>query len=202
MPTRILMVGVLLTAFAGMIAFGEVQTPSCRVALLVIDMQRAWVGSDALTVDGSHITDEIVGMLETARSVGIPVVFVIDVSMRWRFGERQLRMVDPLKAREGEAIVEKRSQNSFRNTSLGDDLRAMGVTSVLITGYASHECVAATVDGALDEGFDVIIVENGHSGGERGMQASRQNSIWRTRRIPVVPSAGIDLASLCADVGS
>jgi nicotinamidase-related amidase len=183
-----------------MIAFGEIQTPSCRVALLVIDMQRAWVGSEALTVDRSHVTDEIVGILETARSAGIPVVFVVDISMRWRFGERRLRLVDPLEAREGEAIVEKRSQNAFLNTSLGDDLRAAGVTSILITGYASHECVAATVDGALDEGFDVIVVENGHSGGERGMQASRQNSIWRTRGIPVVPSAEIDSASLCAGV--
>jgi nicotinamidase-related amidase len=195
---RTLIVAGLALAMGATAAVAQVQTGSCRTALLVIDMQKAWVGGRALTADGSHVTDKIVEILASARSAGIPVVFVVDVSMRWRFGESRLAIVDPLEVLEGDLIVEKRHPNGFLETSLGDDLRGMGVTTLLVTGYASHECVSSTVDGAIEQDFEVIIVEDGHSGGESGNQAKRQNWAWGRRGLQVIPSAQIDFAGLCA----
>jgi len=197
----LVVVGLLLTIGA-CAAMSEIQTPSCRAALLVIDMQRAWVGSDALTADGAHVTSNVAGIVDSARAAGIPVIFVVDVSMRWRFGERQLSLVDPLEVLEEDQIVEKRRQNGFLETDLADLLRGMGATALLITGYASHECVRATVEGALEEGFEIIIVEDGHSGGVGGREATRQNWIWGRRGIRVASSAEIDFADPCAPVDS
>jgi nicotinamidase-related amidase len=197
-PARTLVVAGLLLAIASTAAIGQVQTASCRTALLVIDMQKAWVGSRALTADGSHVTDKIAGILDSARSAGIPIVFVVDIAWLWRFGESQLAIVDPLEVLEGDLIAEKRHPNGFLETSLGDDLRGMGITTLLITGYASHECVSSTVDGALEQGFEIIIVEDGHSGGSGGYWAKLQNQAWQRRSLQVIPSAQIDFAALCA----
>jgi len=114
------------------------------------------------------------------------------------YSERLLAVAALLEVLEGDLVIEKTYQNDFIRTSHGDELRAMGITTLLITGFASHECVRSTVSGALAQGFEIVIIEDGHSGGESGYQATRQNETWRRMGLQVIPSAEIDFAARCA----
>lgn len=194
----VLVVAAVLFAFAGMTLAEDVQSPSCRAALLVIDVQRAWLGSLAVTTDHVPVQERAAQLTEAARASGVPVVFVIDVGHRDRFTDDELRLAPPLRILEGDLVVEKSFQNGFVMTPLREKLLKMGITTVLITGYASHECVAATVDGALRAGFDVVIVADGHSGGLAGYRAAEQNRNWEERGLRVVRSGELDFESLCS----
>ena len=187
----------LLLAMAAFAAIGEDQKPACRSALLIIDVQKAWVGPAAVTTDDVMIQDKTAEIAASARAGGVPVVFVIDVGQSYRFSDAELELVEPLEVLAGDLVSEKIVQNGFLRTSLENDLREMGVTTVLITGYASHECVAQTARGAEMQGFEVIIVEDGHSGGAGGYWARRQNVAWRDHGWQVIPSTDIDFALLC-----
>jgi nicotinamidase-related amidase len=189
---RMLIVACMLLVIGGAVVVGHVQAPCGHTALVVIDVQNAWLrGCWPITIDGIDIVQKIAGILGPVRSAGIPVVFVIDVSMRGRYSESALALAEPLEVVDGDAVIEKTYPNAFESTSLGADLRAMGITTLLITGFASHACVFSTVNGALAQGFKVIIVEDAHSGGEGGWRASRMNDIWRSRGIQAVSSAEV-----------
>ena len=194
-------VGLLLAA-VGIAAIGEAQTPSCRTALLIIDVQSAWLGSAAITIDDVLIQDKTAEIAASARAGGVPVVFVIDVGHRDMFSDEELELAKPLEVLAGDFVVEKTSQNGFLRTNLEEVLRAIGATTVLVTGYASHECVAQTAKGAAMKGFEVIIIEDGHSGGAGGQWARRQNTSWRDRDWQVTPSGEIDFPRLCVPSNS
>jgi len=195
---RTLVIVALLLAATGVAVFAEVQTPSCRTALLVIDVQVAWLNSSAVTVDGVRIEQKTAQIVEAARPSDIPIVFIVDVSQRSLYSERRLSIARPLEALDGDLVIEKTRPNGFERTTLADDLRARGVTTLLITGLASQHCVQSTVDGALREGFEVIIVQDGHTGLQAGRVASSQNWRWERTGLQVVPSAEIDFAALCS----
>ena len=78
----------------------------------------------------------------------------------------------------------------------------MGVTTLLISGYASQGCVSATVAGAVKKGFEVIIIADGHSGGDGDFWAKKQNRIWAESGLQVIPSTEIDFAALCSPSNS
>jgi nicotinamidase-related amidase len=193
-----LVVASLLLAIGAVTALGETQTESCHTALIIIDMQNAWLGGPALTADGVQVQERVAEIADTARSAGMPVVFVIDVSRRGWFTDEDLQIVDPLQVLDGEPVVEKTYQNGFYQTLLEETLRNMGVTRVLVTGYASDGCVRQTVAGAVACGFEVLIVEDGHSGGGSVHVAQEQNQAWRESGLSVVPFSEIDFAALCA----
>jgi nicotinamidase-related amidase len=197
-PSRTLVAAGLLLAIVGACVVAEVQTPSCRTALFIIDVQSAWLGSDALTIDGVIVQEKTAGIAESARASGIPVVFIKDVAYRHRFTDQQLEIAPPLEVLDGDLAVEKRDPDGFQLTSLEEILRDMGIITLLITGYASHECVRATVAGATAAGFEVIIVADGHSGGARGFWAQRWNRLWEEGGLQVIPSTEIDFTALCA----
>jgi len=190
----IVAVGLVVGSLA---ASSEVQTSPCRTALLVIDVQTAWLGIMAKTVDGVRVEEKIAGVLELARAAGIPIVFVVDISRRGIESEHRLAVADPIDILPDDLIIEKRYKNGFILTSLEEELRVMGITTLSITGFASHECVRATVKGALGRNFEVVIIEDAHSGGEGGRRATRENETWRGQGLRVIPSWELDFPALC-----
>lgn len=199
---RVLAVACVLSLVTGVSGLADVQTPSCTTALLIIDVQSAWLTSRALTTGGVLVQEKTAELSSVARAAGVPVVFIKDIAYRSRFGDALLEFAEPLEALEGDIVVEKTHPNGFLETSLEEVLRDLGVTTLLISGYASQACVQETVHGAVTLGFEVIIVEDGHSGGQRGFMAETWNAAWRRQGLQVIPSAEIDFSSLCAPASS
>lgn len=54
--------------------------------------------------------------------------------------------------------VDKEAYSGFQGTDLADQLQAHGVKRVLVGGLATDYCVLNTVNDALAEGFDVVLL--------------------------------------------
>jgi nicotinamidase-related amidase len=59
-----------------------------------------------------------------------------------------------------EAVIVKNFPNSFRNTSLLNNLKDSEVEEVVICGAMSHMCIDATTRAAFDFGFQCIVIED------------------------------------------
>ena len=67
---------------------------------------------------------------------------------------------DGIKPLPGEIIIQKHFPNSFRETTLKDELALAGVEHLVVCGAMSHMCIDATTRAAADLGFTCTVVEN------------------------------------------
>lgn len=170
----------------------------CDTALFVIDVQKLWVEEDGwFTIDELPIVDSVAAVLESAREVGLPVIFVKDVSADYATAA-QLGFPDAIAPQEDEIVIEKLNRSAFEDTALQPVLEERGISRLLITGISSDACVSATVNAARDHGYEVLIVADAHSGGSNGKIAASRNRMWAGWGISVVPTADIDFAAICA----
>ena len=158
-------------------------------ALLVVDVQRsfadpAYLGGYGLDAAASASVvaaiAEIAALVDSARALGIPVVWIelgSDPERVWRASgwlrgaELDASMspeepcivgtpgaewygVSPI---EGELRVVKRGYSGFFETGLAETLRSSGVEWVAVTGLTSECCVAATATDAIQHDFPVVI---------------------------------------------
>src|SRR5215510_15595521 len=76
-------------------------------------------------------------------------------------GTPSAETVPALAPRPGEIVVEKRGYDAFAGTQLDTALRALNVTSLVVTGTMTDICVLATVTAALHRQYRVTVVEDG-----------------------------------------
>lgn len=140
----------------------------------------------------------IAGLSARARAAGVPVVTV-----RQRGCGEVLRELAP---HDGdEAAVTKTTANAFLGTGLDAALRRLGVTEVLITGFATENCVETTARHSLTLGYDLVLVADGHTTSVRpeptgfvppDQAIAHHNEIYRhidfpDRRVRVLPAADV-----------
>ncbi|MCM3671548.1 cysteine hydrolase [Mesobacillus maritimus] len=61
---------------------------------------------------------------------------------------------------EHEGLIKKHFPNSFLQTELESQLKAKGVTKVVVVGMMTHMCIDATVRAAGDLGFETTLIED------------------------------------------
>lgn len=147
-----------------------------RTALVIIDMQAVlerW--EDDPRVAGTLLT--IRGLLDRARATGTPVVFVQHdggPGHPLEVGTPGWAIHPAIAPRLGEPVVRKRAADAFYKTELRETLSALGITHLVVTGTQTEECVDTTCRRALSEGYDVTLVADGHTTGDReDMTAAR-----------------------------
>ena len=159
----------------------ETHGPERGIALLIIDMQRDFVLPGApLCVAGALPSVPVVRrLLERARDRGWPVFHVVrehatdggdaEPCRRHLFragggvcvgGTTGAAVVDELTPLPGERKLVKTRFSGFYRTSLEDELRALGVSTVLVAGTQYPNCVRGTAVDALYRDFRVIVVSD------------------------------------------
>ncbi|MGE5271769.1 MAG: cysteine hydrolase family protein [Thiohalocapsa sp.] len=79
-----------------------------------------------------------------------------------RLDPRLIELVPPLaRLAPPAAVVDKRVYSPFSERRLPRLLRAMGIETLVITGAETDMCVLATVLGAVDHGYRVVLVADG-----------------------------------------
>jgi nicotinamidase-related amidase len=138
-----------------------------NTALIVIDLQKG-------IVDG-HFIHPIGGIIERTRTLidvfrakGLPVVLV-NVAGRppgrteqgprssVSFTEGWTDLLPELDRQPSDIAVTKRSWGAFATTDLERQLRARGVTQVVVTGVVTSTGVEATARQAYEQGFNVSL---------------------------------------------
>lgn len=131
-----------------------------NAALLVIDMQNDVVAK-AHNRDG--VIAAINGLVDRARTEGVPVVWVQHSADDMPKGSEGWAYVPELRKREDETVVHKRYGDSFEDTDLETVLAEHRVGRVVVTGAQTDACIRSTLHGALARGYDTTLVTDAHT---------------------------------------
>ena len=149
-----------------------------NVALLVIDVQQGLFTKSTYKAD--QLLHNINTLIDRAHSSDVPVFFVqhsgaktlVKGSPDWQL-HPQLHLLDT------DPIVHKQHGNAFEDTVLDAALKSGQVTNVIVAGLVTHGCVKNTCAGALQLGYKVTLVKDGHSSFSK--QAAKLIDQWNRK---------------------
>jgi ureidoacrylate peracid hydrolase len=159
-----------------------------KPALIVIDMQNGFcnpegfmnkIGLDYTT--SATAVEPIGRLLAAARSAGIPVFFtryslnadysdaglLLELFPAIRDAGGMIReswdaeVVDELKPQPGERVIDKTRYSAFYDTDLEQQLRELGVDTLIVCGVTTNICVESTVRDAFFRDIRVVVPSDG-----------------------------------------
>jgi nicotinamidase-related amidase len=135
-----------------------------RTALLVIDVQKGVVAQ-------AHQRDAVIAnigtLVDKARAEGVEVVWVQHSDAHLVKGGEAWEYVPQLRPAQSEPLIAKLFGDSFEATDLEAVLRAAGVGHLIVTGAESDACIRSTIHGAFTRGYDVTLVADAHTTGDK-----------------------------------
>ena len=135
-------------------------------ALLILDMQVGLLHGPDKPQAGEALLETLNSLLSKARTAGAPVFFARHIGPPGspiEPGSPLTQLVPELVLQGDEVIFEKSRPNTFAKTDLADQLQALGVEGVVITGMKTQYCVDSTCRAARDLGFDTVLIADGHT---------------------------------------
>ena len=136
-------------------------------ALVVIDVQKATFQiPEFVPLDGEAVVDRIAALIAAAREAGTPVFFVQHdgrPSDPFHPGKPGFPFHDKLTPRAADDVTVKHRGSAFNGTDFDAKLKAASIDTLVICGMQSEYCVDSAVRGAVERGYKVILVADGHS---------------------------------------
>lgn len=139
-----------------------------KPALLVIDVQKAFFEIDPATAQSLEKAIEYINAaIALFRDRHLPVICVQHMEPEDKLvpGEEGFELPDPLKILDSDLHIHKTYGNAFNKTPLADELRKLGVDTVVITGFCAEYCVLATCRGAEDLDLTAILLRGSLASG-------------------------------------
>lgn len=157
--------------FAGHLPFGQ------RPALILVDFVEAYLQPESpfYAPPFEAALQSGIRLTEAARQAGVPVLFTcvqhaqggLDGGVFYK-KVPSLKVYQPgsplaafppsLQPQPGEPVVVKQYASAFFGSSLASTLTAMGVDTVMVTGFSTSGCVRATTLDAMQHGFTPYVV--------------------------------------------
>lgn len=148
-----------------------------KLAVLVVDMQEYFFKFSKiygiLEHDYMPIIEPTKRIIETARSLQIPVIYTVAIMERYtapkfskiresgvKPSDTELAIIRGLRPQPNDYIIAKCRYNSFVATQLLILLKNLDVEKLILTGITTEVCVESTARGAIDHDFRVVVVED------------------------------------------
>lgn len=143
-----------------------------RYAIVGTDLQNEFLDGGSLSCRRiCNIIEPLKAMLERARAMGIPVIYVRDSHHRsdpeleiWPDhcleGTWGAQIIDRLAPAPEDYVLKKNYFNAFIGTRLQDTLKKLGTETIIFTGWRTHVCVAQTAIEAFQRGYRVMVAED------------------------------------------
>ena len=151
-----------------------------RPALLIIDMQNDFVreGSPYLVAGAAAVVPKIQEVLAEFRKRKLPVFHIlrvhrpdgsdVEIIRQEKFkklpfavaGTHGAAVIDELAPRTGEYILTKTRMSAFIGTELDLMLRTLGITTVVVTGIQTPNCIRTTVFDAIAYNYPTVLVDD------------------------------------------
>ncbi len=175
-----LLIGLLAIHTALFVPFGPTSGPKIgsydkpRTALLVLDMQVDFLSDKGrLPVAQAQVPTLlkiINSLLERVEMLKIEPIYIANAFSRFDVIGNLFRnqaaiagsagaKLDPRLTVKGNALFLKDKPDAFSNPDLDAYLRDHQVRQLIITGVFADQCVRATVNGALNRGYKVTVLE-------------------------------------------
>ena len=139
-----------------------------KPALLVIDVQKAFFDiSPAMTLSLKDAIEYINAAIALFREKGLPVICIQhkDKDEKLVPGEEGFDLPETLDILPSDLHIHKTYGNAFNQTSLEDELRELGVDTVIVTGFCAEYCVLSTARGAEDLDLTPIVLRGSLASG-------------------------------------
>ncbi len=141
-----------------------------KAALLIIDMQKGCFTPEAPKLDSDGVIERINALSQKFRDLNAPVIFIQQDSSKWnRFipNTTEWEILSELEVSNKDIAINKTVNDAFYKSSLNSILKKLKIQELYITGFATEFCVDVTIKSALTKDFDIIIVKNGHTTGDK-----------------------------------
>lgn len=136
-------------------------------ALVIIDVQQGMFDFPGHPPhEGEAMVARIRGLLDKARAARTPVIFVQHAGAPDEAlapGKPGFALHAQLTPTDGEPVIVKSECSAFLGTDLDARLKALGAERLVICGMQTEFCVDTAVRGAVERGYQVALVADGHS---------------------------------------
>jgi nicotinamidase-related amidase len=198
----------------------KVEIKPKETALVLVDMQNDLIKGPRKTLVEMVNQDGIIGniskVIESARGVDVPV-FLVKTMYRKDGSDRVAattdrslkappstgpslliegtpgsEIIDEIEPQPGDYIINKRRLNSFYNTDLELLLRSRGVKTIILAGVVTNACIDATLKGARERDFNVIIPVDSTACGSREIQDFYTKKIFPGASVTMTTSETVE----------
>ena len=150
-------------------------------------MQKGSFTSNTPKFDTIGVVKRINGLAKLFRELDFPVFFIQHDGIGTGEFEKNMQeweLLDDLKLASTDILIDKYANDVFYNSKLQPVLTTLNVNELLITGCATDFCVESTIQSALTKDYNVTVVEDGHTTGERPHLKAEKviehyNWVWR-----------------------
>lgn len=139
-----------------------------KLALLVIDVQKEFFTISPATAQSLKDAIEYINAaIALFREKGLPVICIQhkDKDEKLVPGEEGFDLPETLDILPSDLHIHKTYGNAFNQTSLEDELRELGVDTVIVTGFCAEYCVLSTARGAEDLDLTPIVLRGSLASG-------------------------------------
>lgn len=163
-------------------------------ALLIIDMQKGSFTSKTPRFDTDGVVKRMNNLSALFRKSGFPIIYIQhDGTGTGEFEKNttEWEILDTLNVEPTDILIDKYANDVFYNSELQSKLKELKITELLITGCATDFCVEATIQSALTKDYDITVVSDGHTTGERPHLKAEKviehyNWVWKN----MIPTKG------------
>ena len=134
-----------------------------KVALLVIDLQFGPLWGTYKKEETMLVIKKLIEKAEMediliiyTQHEELPGGFLVKGSQYWQFEQG-------ISPRSEDIIIHKQATDAFYNTSLKEELNKRGINRLVVLGARTEYCVDTTCRSAITLGFNVTLVEDGHT---------------------------------------
>jgi nicotinamidase-related amidase len=137
-----------------------------KTGLVLIDIQNDYFpGGNMELVGIEKAATNAQKILQRFRDQKDPIFHIQHISMHPQAtfmlpNTKGVQINEKVVAKPGEPIIEKHFPNSFRDTSLLNQLKDENIEELVICGAMSHMCIDTSVRAAFDLGFSCTVIED------------------------------------------
>ena len=150
-------------------------------ALIVIDVQHGLFTRKTPIYKEDNLLGNINVLIDKAHSANKPVYYIQHCSERLVENSEEWKLHPILRIEDNDTGIIKRYPNAFQQTGLKSELEKQKIKELIITGVWTHNCVQGTCKGALELGYEVILVQDGHSSDGSEKIAKKSIDSWNEK---------------------
>ena len=165
-----------------------------KKALLIIDMQKGSFTPATPRYDSQAVVERINKLAALFRNLRLPVIYIQhDGTGSGEFEKNQpdWEILDELEVKQSDIRIDKTANDCFYCSDLQSALEKNNSGELIITGCATDFCVESTVQSALAKNYNVTVVADGHTTGNRPHLSAEKviehyNWVWNN----MIPTKG------------